>query len=159
MVRHYHENIKKIVEMANIKNYLTIDAGASKIYEAITTENGIKNWWTDDCSIKPEIGFINEFRFDKGYCKYIEVTNLEEGKRVDWKFVDGNEEWMGTVFSFEIMENDGKSDLRFYHNNWKEETDYFGVCSYHWGRFMASLKSYVETGLGQPFKSEAVNNN
>lgn len=144
--------------MANIKHLIAIDADASKVYEAIATQNGQENWWTDDCTVKPEIGFVNEFRFGN-HVKNIEVVNLEENKRVEWKCIAGDEEWIGTTISFEIIENNGACNLRFTHNKWKEQTDYFGVCSYHWARFLTSLKSYIETGVGQPFQSQKVNNN
>jgi hypothetical protein len=36
--------------------------------------------------------------------------------------------------------------------NWREPTDFFASCNYHWGYYLRSLKLLLETGEGTPFK-------
>ncbi len=138
--------------MPNIKHNLVIKSPKDKVYDAITTEKGLSNWWTTDTVAKPEVGFINEFRFGPEHCKKIKVTELNSPNKILWELIEGDEQWVSTEIEFQLDEKDGHTFLKFSHLNWKEETEYFGVCNYHWAKFLDSLKSLCETDEGQPFK-------
>ena len=137
--------------MANIRHNLKIDIAPQKVYEAITTEKGLRGWWTTDTSANPKEGFINHFRFGPVYFNKMKITRLSAHKEVHWRCVDGDHEWIGTTVSFTLEEREGATFLKFSHKNWSEESEFFGVCTYHWGRFLVSLKSLCETGKGQPY--------
>lgn len=138
--------------MANIRHNFAIKAPIQKIYEAITTEQGLKDWWTNDTIAKPEKGHINEFRFGPDYSKKMKISELVVPNKVTWECLDGDKQWFGTKLTFELLEKENDTLLKFSHLNWAEESDYFGVCNHQWGRFLDSLKSLCETGEGQPFK-------
>ena len=42
--------------MADIMHQLTIDAAPARVYEALTTQNGLAHWWTQDTEAEAEIG-------------------------------------------------------------------------------------------------------
>ncbi|HKZ66960.1 MAG TPA: hypothetical protein VJ111_11410 [Chitinophagaceae bacterium] len=44
--------------MEAIRHYLVIKATPEKIFNAITTEEGLKGWWAKQTIAKPEIGFV-----------------------------------------------------------------------------------------------------
>ena len=135
--------------MEEIKLNLVIKATPEKIYEAITTEKGLSNWWAKQTTAKPEVGFVNEFTFGNDRNE-IKVTKLIPNKRVEWNCITAIEEWLGTDISFDMEEKDGRTILRFTHAGWKAMTDTYAVCNYHWAMFMRSLKSLCETGTGTP---------
>ena len=136
--------------MANIKLYLEIKAPAIKVYNAITEQKGLAGWWTKDTIAKPEVGFVNEFKFGNEFHNKMKVTKLEPGKLVCWDCVDGDREWIGTNLKYELTENDEKMELMFTHENWRGETIFFGNCSFHWAGYMKSLRDYCEKGKGIP---------
>ncbi len=82
------------------------------------------------------------------------MTKLEDNSRVDWECLQGDEQWVGTSFVFDLEEREGKTVLRFLHGNWREATDVYASCNYHWGCYLRSLKLHCETGTGHPFKAE-----
>jgi hypothetical protein len=84
----------------------------------------------------------------------MEITNLEPDKKLEWECLEGDKEWIGTTFLFDLEEKDESTILRFSHNNWKEDTDFFASCNYNWGYYLKSLKQYCETGEGTPFSEE-----
>lgn len=139
--------------MEHIRHYLIINSSIEKIYEALTTQQGLGNWWTDQTIAKPEVGFVNEFRFGPGELKMLKVIGLNSNKSVEWKCVGGDDEWHDTEISFDLEEKDEKTILRFTHKDWKEATDYFGTCNFHWGLFLQSLRMLCETGKGMPYQS------
>jgi uncharacterized protein YndB with AHSA1/START domain len=138
--------------MASIKHYLIIKAPPEKVYKAITTTEGLKGWWTLDAIVDENVGGVAEFIFGERYHNKMQITNLEQNKKVEWKCFQGDKEWIDTTFVFDIEEKVGNSVLRFTHGNWKEETDFLASCNYHWGYYMRSLADYCEKGEGMPFK-------
>ncbi|MEW4925694.1 SRPBCC domain-containing protein [Algibacter sp. 2305UL17-15] len=140
--------------MANIRHNLTIEAPVKKVYDAITLEQGLRGWWTNDASAKPEIGHINHFKFGTEYFNKMEVSKLKFPTNVTWICKDGDKEWIGTKLTFDLEDKEGVTSLKFSHLNWAEESEFFGFCNHQWGRFLDSLKSLCETGKGQPFKQE-----
>ena len=138
----------------HIKHNVIFHCDSAKVYEAISTQEGIQKWWTVDTIVVPEIGGMAEFIFGDRYHNKMEITDLKPGKRVAWYCLEGDEEWIGTDFTFELEETKGQTILRFGHNNWKSQTDFFAHCNFQWGKYLISLKNYCETGFGDPFKPD-----
>ena len=137
--------------MPTIKHYLIVRSTPEKIYEALTTREGVANWWTVQTEIGGKAGGVNVFDFGERYHNKMEIVDLLPNKKVEWKCLEGDKEWIGTKLIFEIEKQDDHSILRFMHSDWLEETDFFASCNYHWGYYMRSIKLYCETGKGIPF--------
>lgn len=135
--------------MADIRHNLVIKATPDKIFDAITTKEGLESWWAKQTTAKPEVGFVNVFTFGK-FRNEMKVTQLTPNKKVEWKCTNSIEEWIDTNISFDLEEKDGRTILRFAHSGWRAVTDTFAGCNYDWGLFMKSLKSLCETGTGTP---------
>jgi len=138
------------MDIFHLFNIKTNDS--EKIYNAITQQEGLASWWTTETVAKSEIGSIIEFRFTKNYKKGMKILNLEENKIVEWECIDGDQEWLGTKIKFEIIPKEESTDIKFYHTDWREITDLYGICNYHWGLYMKSLKAFIEEGKGNPHK-------
>ncbi len=135
--------------MVYIKHKLTLKATADKVFDALTTQEGLQNWWAKQTVAKPAIGFVNEFTF--GSVKNeMEITRLTPGREVAWKVLASSDEWVNTTLSFQLETKEDKTILRFTHDGWKSATDFYAECNYAWGKFMTSLKAYCETGTGTP---------
>ncbi len=140
--------------MPAIKHYLVIKAPVEKVYQAILTTEGLRGWWTDDAHAEEKVGGIAEFNFDEAYHNEMRITKLKKNKLIEWECIEGDREWIGTYFRFEFESRNKDTILRFTHGDWREETDFFASCNYHWGYYMASIKKYNETGEGTPFISK-----
>ena len=137
--------------MADIKNLFHIDAPVEKVYHAISTIEGLRNWWTQQTSGGEEVGDAIQFRFGSYGGPDILVKELKPNTLVIWNCIDGMQDWKGTTLSFKLDRNEGKTRVRFEHANWKTSDDFFAACSFTWGRYMESLRLYCETGKGKPF--------
>ena len=135
--------------MAEIRHNVVIKATPENIYQAITTQEGLANWWAKQTTAKPDVGFVNIFTFGI-FRNEMQVILLNPNKKVEWKCINSIEEWMDTNISFDLEEKEGRTLLRFTHSGWRAVTDTFAGCTYDWGRFMTSLKSFCETGAGTP---------
>lgn len=135
--------------MPEIRHNVIIKTTPEKVYEAITTQEGLANWWAKQTIAKPEIGFVNIFTFGT-FRNEMKVTMLNPNKKVEWKCINSIEEWIDTNILFDLEEKEGHTLLRFTQSGWRAVTDTFAGCNYDWGRFMTSLKLFCETGTGTP---------
>lgn len=136
--------------MEHIRHYLVIKAPVETVYQALTTQEGLSSWWTRRTIAKPEVGFLNEFRFGELYHNKMRVTELIPNKRVSWICESGDKEWIGTGLSFELRKEKDHTILRFAHREWREATEFYESCNYHWGYYLRSVKLLCETGKGTP---------
>lgn len=162
--------------MPNIHHELLIAAPAEKIYNAITSPEGLSAWWTPGSNAKPELNSIARFPFGPKYHKEMKIVELKPSRLVKWICLKGEGEWVGTHLSFELVEGNKQSlsDSRpellgqieqqrnfdkvtlliFHHDDWKEYTPMFAECSHTWGQFLRSIKLLCETGKGRPWPNQ-----
>ncbi len=137
--------------MPSILHRLTINTSAAELYQALITSEGLSGWWTQADS-QPRIGGLAKFVFGpEGQNKVtMEFTVLEENKKVAWKCVEGP--WVETgAFEFGIEQVENGVVLKFAHNDWPSQDEFFMHCNSKWGYFfVVSLKQYLESGIGHP---------
>jgi len=140
--------------MVNINHQVGIKAPPNKIYDLLTTNSGLSQWWTNDVSGAGEVGSVIEFRFNGGGPDF-EVTELVPNNVVGWKHTgEMPEAWMGTEILFQLRQESDQIFVRFTHANWKQPTDFMAHCSTKWAVFLLSLKEAAETGKGMPFPND-----
>lgn len=160
--------------MQAIHHELLIGASVGKVYEAITSREGLSAWWMPGAT--RQLGGIIRFAFGPDYFKEMKVVELVPDKLVKWDCVKGAEEWMGTTITFKLQAGDKESLLKshpeiggqleqqgdkkeltlliFHHDDWKADTPMFAECNYTWALFLRSLKLFCETGKGRPWPDQ-----
>ncbi len=140
--------------MHDIVHELTIAAPADKVYEAVTNQSGLSQWWTRDCTATPDVGSEAQFAFDDRSVVFtMKIDLLEPPELVHWDCVDGPDEWVGTKIAFRIegLEADAHMcTVRFWHGGWEYEDGMLPKCSFQWAMYLDSLRRYLETGTGAP---------
>jgi len=138
--------------MAVIKHLFHIAAPRADVYKALSTIDGLSNWWTTDVKGDSKAGGTIEFKFGKGGhdAKVLELTPNE---LVKWENLTGFGDWKGTTITFYLDENDGKTRVRFTQDGWKEADDMYASVNFSWALYLVSLKKLCETGTGQAYGS------
>ncbi|MEO7294042.1 MAG: SRPBCC domain-containing protein [Ginsengibacter sp.] len=139
--------------MTSIKNLFHINAPKEKVYEAVSTIEGLSNWWTTETTGESKVDGVIQFRFGGGG-PGMKVTAKTPNESVSWECIAGPEDWIGTTFTFKLDENERKTRVRFEQAGWKEAKDFYASCAFSWGRYMESLRQYCQTGKGEAFGSE-----
>jgi uncharacterized protein YndB with AHSA1/START domain len=121
-----------------------------KVYEALTTVDGLAGWWSTDVKGNGDVGGVLQFRFPPVGGFDMEVLELKAAERVVWQVVDGPEEWIGTTVEWDLRQSGDYTIVLFKHQGWKEPVEFMHHCSTKWGSYLMSLKSLVETGKGTP---------
>ena len=120
-----------------------------KVYDALTTVDGLAGWWTEDTKGSGEAGGVLAFRFPVGGFD-MEVVELRPAERVTWRVVDGPEEWIGTTIDWTLRQDGDWTIVLFQHQGWAEPVEFMHHCSTKWATFLMSLKALAETGEGAP---------
>ncbi len=138
--------------MEKIEHINYIKAPLAAVYQALSTQEGLAQTWTNKLRVEPEVDFINEFDFNDDYSTKMKVIELAQDKRILWECIASDPEWIGTKVSFDLSEKDGVTAVILRHFDWRELTEFYRWCNYNWAMFLLSLKTYCEEGKGTPFQ-------
>jgi uncharacterized protein YndB with AHSA1/START domain len=137
-----------------LTHHIYITAPAEEVYRAITTEEGIRSWWTTDVTMQDHVGGKAVFGFERHAVTFeMEIEQLQRPSLVRWRCKGGSApEWIGTTQEFRLLEQkDGELLLKFAHAGWKPGSDYCYLCNTTWGHLLVVLKGYVERGEKKPY--------
>jgi hypothetical protein len=140
---------------------LQVDQSPEEAFAAVTN---VRGWWSEEIEGSTE-KLNDEFTYHykdahKSKMKLIEVV---PDKKVVWlvldnyfSFTKGEDEWKGTKISFEISEQNKKTQLRFTHQGLYPDHECYAACSNGWTQYIQlSLFNLITTGKGQPNSSKA----
>lgn len=146
--------------MKSYQQSLSIKASPAAVYAALTTIQGLRAWWTQDCAGGVAVGDTLEFRFSECY-KDMRIEKLQADSEVRWlctrahivaESVNLADEWVGTQVVFHISDAGlGKTQLDLEHIGLLPSLQCYTLCQNGWQHFLASLQQYLETGTGTPF--------
>jgi uncharacterized protein YndB with AHSA1/START domain len=130
--------------MPDILHRVGIAAEPMRVFEALTTVDGIRNWWSSDAHGDASEGGAFQFRGNR-----LEVVHADPSL-VSWRYSGPAEEWIPTEISFGLEWRDGQTIVLFKQSGWREPVEFMHHCSTKWATFLLSLKDYVEHGEGRP---------
>lgn len=134
--------------MAAIVEELTIEATPQRVFNALTQQDEIVQWWAYEAEVKPEVGSLGEFRFRQGaFVMQLEVAELIQDEKVRWIARQVPPQWAGTSVTWQLTPDHNGTRLLFTHDGFAQIDE---QVSGAWAFFLASLKSYLETGKGTP---------
>ena len=139
--------------MPDIMHLIRIHASPERVYQAPTTAEGIRNWWTRDAALDAKIGGTVEFRFYEGKgVTHVRVDELEASVRVGWKTVSANAPggWDGTTITFDLRAEGSDTVLSFAHRGLRQADEGYALVNTGWAYYLVSLQQYLETGKGTP---------
>jgi len=121
----------------------------SKVFDAWTTEDGLRAWWTRDVNVPHGAGTHYVFGFDGGKVKFhFEVVEEVPGVSVRWVGIQGPgmpAEWVGTEIDVRLSTpREGQTRLQFAHRNWRSTEGAFCVCNTTWGELAYRLRDSCE---------------
>jgi uncharacterized protein YndB with AHSA1/START domain len=147
--------------MNHYQQSLLIEASPGAVYAALTTAEGLRGWWTQDCDVANEVGGTIRFRFGSTF-KDMRIERLDPGREVRWlctraHIAHGNlaqrDEWTGTQLVFWISpDGAGRTQLDFEHVGLIPAFECYAMCNRGWNHFLTSLHQLIETGRGTPYE-------
>jgi hypothetical protein len=124
-----------------------VAASPANVFDAWTTRDGLRAWWTDDVTVPHGDGEY-VFGFDGGKVKFHFRLVEREGTRARWVGVRGEgmpAEWIDTELDVRVSPADGnRARLQFAHRNWRSIDGAFCICNTSWGELMYRLRDACE---------------
>jgi uncharacterized protein YndB with AHSA1/START domain len=137
----------------DILHLVRIQASPERVYDALTTPEGIRNWWTRDSDLDVRVGGEGEFRFYGGKTiTQIRIDELRPHARVSWTVTASGAPggWAGTTIAFELRPTGDVTVLAFRHRGFAEANDGYALVNTGWAYYLVSLQQYLELGRGAP---------
>lgn len=149
---------------ADYSRLMTLAAPAERVFNAIATLDGVRQWWSTDVVGTSTVGDVLRFGFSlstHGEWIVMRVDEAIKPSTVRWTCVaqyvapagiSKHDEWIGTEVSFRILAvGPDTTELRFGHAGLNPALECYSVCENGWNHFLDSLVSFVEAGAGWPF--------
>jgi uncharacterized protein YndB with AHSA1/START domain len=149
--------------MATIRHQVLINAPVAKVYEAISTAEGISTWWDKQTPTQTDRGLVLEHNPGPAHgVMKLRVVELVPNKRVEWECISTHPKsspasaWTGTHFIFEIAEHDNlvssgsdsnqvrATTLDFCQDGYDERSEFLESNKLAWGQVLQNLKQAVE---------------
>lgn len=134
---------------------LTIETTASResLFEAITTSNGLRSFWTPDADAEAREGGDLRFGFAEAPVDLeMTVESLEPGEAVTWVEIGPWPGWQGTRVEWSIEDDGERRTVVFAHRDWAVDVPDrdFGSVAMTWAQVILALGRYAETGEANP---------
>jgi uncharacterized protein YndB with AHSA1/START domain len=130
--------------MPDILHRVGIAAEPKRVFEALTTVEGIRHWWSEATQGDAAEGGAFQFRRNR-----LDVVHADPNL-VTWHYTGPAKEWVGTEITFKLEWRDDQTIVLFKQAGWREPVEFMHHCSTKWATFLLSLKDYVEHGGGHP---------
>ncbi len=138
---------------------LQVAATPAQVYTAITLH--IDKWWTELANEATRTGDKLTVHFEEGTSWMMEVTRAIPGHILEWHVTKAthnlinlskSDEWEDTTIIWEISASKTGSTIVCTHKGLVPALECYDICERGWDYFLGSLKRYLETGTGSPFK-------
>lgn len=139
--------------MTDIQQQVEVGQQPAAVIAALTTAEGLQGWWCRDSDIGSRVGDRHVMRFDHMGTHITMVFDIAElgADTVSWQCgPNGNPDWPGTTITWNVATQAGGSIVTLRHSGFAEGAASIPMVEQGWAHFLASLKSYLETGTGTP---------
>ena len=137
--------------MADIRHRVGIAAPPEEVYDKLVTIEGLASWWTCDVSGDASVGGTLVFTFGSpDRMVAMEVVDMVPARRVVWRGVGGPDEWIDTLFTFDLDAGTDETVLLFTNAGWSEPVEFMHHCTTKWAYFILGLKASLEGGKATP---------
>jgi uncharacterized protein YndB with AHSA1/START domain len=134
--------------MATISHEIRIAAPRDRVYEALSTRDGLTSWYTADLEGDVVEGEEAVFKFKGTEPFRWRFLELSPSSRVRWECTQGPGAAAGTTVTVRLSDTaDGRTQVELDHDGFSESDDFVKTCNTLWGIVMGHLKAYAETAV------------
>ena len=127
------------------------DAGA--IYQALTTSEGLRSFWTADADGSGDVGDALRFGFESAPVDLTAtVDGASPGQSVTWGSVGPWPSWENTTITWNIGDGPNGQMVMFRHDGFDDGVSdaELGMVALTWAKALMSLDAYAVSGTPAP---------
>jgi uncharacterized protein YndB with AHSA1/START domain len=141
----------------DVRRTVTIAAPPERVFDAITTLEGLRGWWCENTTGADGQGGEFTLRWSSGGDVTIRFDRLERPHRIEWLCTGQHDvnftppdEWVGTRMVFGLRADGDGTVVDFTHYG-LAELECAEMCRRGWEFYLSkSLPAFAETGSGMP---------
>ena len=154
--------------MADIHLGLLLAAPPSRVFEVLSTQKGLSEFWTDQAEVTPVVGSTASFAFGpNGETVFrMRVDKLESASLVEWTCLGDPPPWANTTVRWDLKvatkENTifisdeaaaagSQTVLHFTHTGWQDADFLFAQVGQTWAMVLNRLSEYVKSPAPMPY--------
>jgi uncharacterized protein YndB with AHSA1/START domain len=138
--------------MPDIFHSFQIAATAERIFETVSTPEGLDQWWTQTSKGKPALDQTFELNFGPAYQWKAVVTKINPDSEFEFTIKDSDPDWFNTKVGFALQPDAGITNVNFYHTGWPKANEHYRISSFCWAMYLRLLKRYIEFGEKTPYE-------
>jgi uncharacterized protein YndB with AHSA1/START domain len=138
--------------VTDVVHEISINAPPERVFDAISTTDGIRGWWADDAVYDGKLAGKAQVKFGRPPAALtMETTVFCKDEEILWRCLNGPPDWIGTNVSW-LLESDadGGTRVRLQHSNPRAGAAGPPDQDAIWRELLAGLKQYVEGGAPGP---------
>ena len=138
--------------MPDIFHDFPIKAAPDRVFEAVSSPQGLDCWWTERASGEPSEGAEFELWFGPQYDWRARVTACIRDAAFELEMVRADADWTGTRVGFRLEGRGGTTTVHFYHTGWPSKNEHWRISCYCWAMYLRILRRYLEHGELVPYQ-------
>lgn len=139
--------------MPDIYHYFPVNTSPEKVFECISTPEGLDRWWSKSSTGKPALGELYRLDFGPGYRWDAVVSKIVHGKEFELTMTHSDSDWTGSKVGFTLTVKDNATEVHFYHTGWKEDNEHYRISNFCWAMYLRILKRNLEFGEEVPYEN------
>lgn len=132
--------------MPDIRHDFPIGVPVERVFEAVSTPEGLDAWWTQRSAGVPSEGVEYELYFGPEHDWRAVVTRCKAPAEFELQIVRADEDWTGTRVGFRLTPSDGVTQVRFYHEGWPDGNEHYRISCFCWAMYLRILRRFLEHG-------------
>ena len=139
--------------MPDIYQDVRMAASPARIFDGVSTPDGLMKWWARACAGVPEVGAEYRLDFGPDYLWRARVTKCESPQQFEIQLTAADSDWIGTKVGFLIDPSPAATWLRFRHTGWPELNEHFRISNHCWAMYLRILRCHLERGDVVPYEN------
>jgi uncharacterized protein YndB with AHSA1/START domain len=136
--------------MATVSHKIRINAPRDRVFEALSTAEGLRGWYTPDVEGNVVVGQEAVLRFTGREPFRWRFSEIVPAARVRWECVEGPGAAAGTTVTYRLSDAREGTVVECDHEGWPEGHAALTTCNTLWGILMGHLRRYAETAKVAP---------
>ncbi len=138
--------------MPDIYHDFRIFAPPERVFEAISSPQGLDNWWTKRAEGAPVAGTTYALGFGSGYDWQATVRTCIAHAEIEWELTRADPDWLRTRVGLRLVGKEDATQVHFHHTGWAETNAHYRISSFCWAMYLRLLKRYVEHDEVVPYE-------
>lgn len=139
--------------MPDIFHDFPVKAPVGRVFEAVSTPEGLDRWWTQRCSGQPSEGAVYELGFGPGYAWRAVVTRCVPDAELELHLTHADADWTGTRVGWGMEPRKGATWVQFAHTGWPSANDHYRISCNCWALYLRIMRRYLEHGEVVPYEN------